>query len=182
MPSQRVEQALERLAEDESLLADLNDTEARALLNWIEREITAADEAPAFELRVSEIRRAARVAARAGGDPVAAAKAALAEAPQPAQQAPSSDDARRAAAAARLLAPDEDATVSPAAALLPSADKEPAAQTDRPEAPPSRAAAQLEPAVEQSTAHAGQTDRTKPTRASCVRRRRSCWRYRKAQR
>ena len=40
MPSQRVEQALERLAEDESLLADLDDAGARALLDWIEREIT----------------------------------------------------------------------------------------------------------------------------------------------
>ncbi len=182
MPSQRVEQALERLAEDESLLADLDDAGARALLDWIEREITAADEAPAFERRVSEIRSAARVAARAGGDPVAAAKAALAEGSQPARQAPSSDDARRAAAAARLLAPAKDAPASPAAALLPPSGNEPAAKPGRPETPPARAAAQLAPATEQPADIAGQSDRTKPTRASCVRRRRSCWRYRKAQR
>jgi len=156
MPSQRVEQALERLAEDETLLADLDDAAAHALRGWIECEVRAAENAPDFQDRIGAIRSAARAGARNGdADPVAAARAALAAgraAARPSRTRPGADAYR--AAAAHLLAPAGAETPSPAAALL-------APVAEGPQAVPAR--------PEQAT----------PKRTARAKRRRACWRYRK---
>lgn len=123
MPSQRVQRTLERLDQDENLLADLDDRSAGALRGWIVQQLRAADDAPAeaYERRAAAIRRAVRSAAKANvADPVAAAQSALVAGAQVAEQPVSrSRTDAFAAAAARLLAPAEATEPSPAAALLP---------------------------------------------------------------
>ena len=85
--SPRVEQALERFGEDETLSGDLPDPAAIALLSWIETQVKQVDQAvddASFEQQLMAIRRAAKTAARAAAeadDPqavvIAAAQAAL---------------------------------------------------------------------------------------------------------
>jgi hypothetical protein len=68
MASARVQETLEHFAENESLLADLTDRSATAVLAWITRQVEAADAAvddAAFDQQVTAIRRAAREAASA---------------------------------------------------------------------------------------------------------------------
>ncbi len=74
--SERVQQVLERIGEDESLTSDLTDPAATALLGWLTRQVQAADAEPddtRFHQRVTTIRGAARTAARAVADDEAAA-------------------------------------------------------------------------------------------------------------
>ena len=145
MASERVQTALEHLAEDGALTEDLPDTAAAALLAWAEAQIVAADDAAAdaaFKDRVRAIRAALRAAAKAdpAADVVAVAEAALqpgtttrAVPPSepPAAAPPAADPAAAAAATAeatRLLPPAP--AVETVAALVPSP---PAAREPQPE-------------------------------------------------
>jgi hypothetical protein len=86
MPTERAQRAIERLHEDERLRGDLDDTAARALLDWASQQVaTLADNANHSDSEVSAgvqaIRTAARAAARSGlnaaQEVVAAAEQAL---------------------------------------------------------------------------------------------------------
>lgn len=129
MASARVQQTLERLQEDETLLGDLSDTAAADLMRWIEQQVTAADAGDdvVFEQRVAQIRAAAKAAARsedaADGSAVARAEAILRGEALPAVEPP-------AALSADPLPPVRDVRQSPAAALLRAA---PAPSTPAPQ-------------------------------------------------
>src|SRR5262245_40435690 len=69
--AERVQQAVERIQEDERLRGDLEDTAARALVGWASERATAVAGDPArsdeeVEQALLAIRRAARLAARSG--------------------------------------------------------------------------------------------------------------------
>lgn len=167
MVSERVQQTLEQWSEDEGLLGELDDVAADALRQWIEGQVSAADALPddAFQARITEIRAAARAAARSdavdGAAVTARAAAALAG---DVRSAPP-----RTAAAAEPAAPRRDPRTSPAAALLQAAPPVAAAP------PESASQPELAPQLSPQTA----LPAPPPTIRSWLRRRLAGWNHRK---